>query len=319
MRLAAVFPGQGTQYVGMGRELAERCAPARAVFERAGAALGFDVLALCAEGPEEALRETANTQPAILVTSLACLAAVPFQPDCAAGLSLGEYTALVCAGALEMEDAVRLVRLRGTYMQEACAGRDTMMAAVMGLTPDQARGACTPHARLGVVEPSNFNSPGQVVIGGDAVAVRAALETAKALGARRAMPLAVSAPFHTSLMRPAADRLAAALERTPIRPARIPVFANVSAGPVRTADEIRRALLAQMASPVLWEQSVRAMHAAGVRGFVEFGPGTTLGGMIRRTVEAEAWHVEDLASRETTVAALAHATGSLAHPKNSVE
>jgi len=318
VRLAAVFPGQGAQYVGMGRELAERCTPAREVFDRAGAALGFDVLALCAAGSEEALRATANTQPAILVTSLACLAAMPFQPDCAAGLSLGEYTALVCAGALEMEDAVKLVRLRGIYMQEACAGRDTMMAAVIGLTPAQARGACAPHAHLGVAEPSNFNSPGQVVIGGDAAAVRAALETAKTLGARRAMPLAVSAPFHTSLMRPAADRLAGELERTPIRPARIPVFANVSAAPVRTADEIRRALLAQMASPVLWEQSVRAMHAAGVRAFVEFGPGTTLGGMIRRTVEAEVWHVEDLASRETTAAALARATGSLAHPKPSL-
>ncbi len=305
MTVAAVFPGQGAQYVGMGRELAERFPAARAVFERGRAAAGFDVLRLCAEGPEEALRRTANTQPAILVTSLACLATLPFEPVCTAGLSLGEYTALVCAGALELEDAVRLVRLRGTYMEEACAGRDTMMAAVMGLDPEQIRALCAEHATGGVVEPSNFNSPGQVVIGGDAAAVRGAVASARTRGARRAVPLAVSAPFHTSLMRPAAERLAAELERVPIAPARIPVFANVSAAPIRTPDEIRGALLRQMAAPVLWEQSVRAMHAAGVRVFVEIGPGTTLSGMITRTVEAATCHVEDAASRDAAAATLA--------------
>ena len=305
MRTAAVFPGQGTQYVGMGRELADRCEDSRRVFARAGAALGMDLLALCSDGPADALRATANTQPAILTTSLACLAALPLEPACAAGLSLGEYTALVCAGALELEDAVRLVRLRRTYMQEACDGRETMMAVVLGLTPEQIREACARHAHLGVVEPSNFNSPGQVVIGGDAAAVRAALETARALGARRALPLSVSAPFHTSLMRPAADRLAPALERTRVRRARIPVFVNSSASAVESPDEIRRALLAQVASPVLWEQSVVAMSAAGVRRFVEFGPGRTLGGMIRRTVAADVRHVEDQASLDETSAALA--------------
>jgi [acyl-carrier-protein] S-malonyltransferase len=305
VRTAAVFPGQGAQYVGMGREVAAHHPASRALFERASAVLGFDLLALCAEGPEGALRETANTQPAILVTSLACLAALPVAPDCAAGLSLGEYAALVCAGALDFEDAVRLVRARGTYMQEACMGRDTMMAAVIGLQPEQARAACAPYADLGVVEPSNFNSPGQVVIGGDTPAVRAALEAAKVLGARRTVPLAVSAPFHTRLMQPAADRLAVDLERTRLRPARIPVFANVSAAPVLDAGEIRRSLLAQVSSPVLWEQSVRAMYDVGVRRFVEFGPGSTLSGMIRRTVDAQTCHVEDLASRDAAAAALA--------------
>jgi [acyl-carrier-protein] S-malonyltransferase len=305
MNVAAVFPGQGAQYVGMGRALAEKYPDARRIFERASAVLGFDVLQLCAAGPEEALRHTANTQPAILVASLACQAALPFQPACAAGLSLGEYTALVCAGALVLEDAVRLVRLRGTYMQEACAGRDTMMAAVMGLEPDDVRALCAEHAHLGVVEPSNFNSPGQVVIGGDAPAVRAALEAARGRGARRAVALQVSAPFHTTLMRPAADRLAADLQRTPIRTARIPVFANVSAVPVRTPDEIRDALLRQVASPVLWEQSVRAMYETGTRLFVEVGPGTTLSGMIRRTVPAETCHVEDPASRDAAAEMLA--------------
>lgn len=302
--IAAVFPGQGAQYVGMGRDLADRFPEAREVFRRASDAVGLDLLRLCAEGPEEALRQTENTQPAILTASLACLATIPLTPACAAGLSLGEYTALVCAGALSLEDAVRLVRRRGRYMQEACDGLDTMMAAVVGLEADHVRAMCEAHAHLGVVEPSNFNGPGQIVVGGEAAAVRAVLNAARAAGARRALPLAVSAPFHTRLMAPAAARLAAELEDLPIRDAAIPVVANVSAAPVQTADDIRRALLAQVASPVRWEESVRAMHARGVRTFVEIGPGTTLSGMIRRTVEAATWHVEDTASRDETLIAL---------------
>jgi len=293
---AAVFPGQGAQYVGMGRELAERFPEAREVFRRASDAAGLDLYRLCVEGPDDALRQTANTQPAILTASLACLATVPLEPACAAGLSLGEYTALVCAGAVSLEDAVRLVRLRGQYMQEA----------VVGLEADRVRAVCDAHAHLGVVEPSNFNSPGQVVIGGETAAVRAVLDAARAAGARRAIPLAVSAPFHTRLMAPAAARLAADLERLPLRDARIPVIANISAAPVRTADEIRRALLAQVASPVRWEESVRAMAADGIGLFVEIGPGTTVSGMIRRTAEgAVTCHVEDLASRNETLALLA--------------
>ena len=303
--VAAVVPGQGAQYVGMGRELAERHPEAREVFRRASHAAGVDLYRLCAEGPDDVLKQTENTQPAILTASLACLATVPLAPACAAGLSLGEYTALVCADAVSLEDAVRLVRLRGRYMQEACRGLDTMMAAVIGLDGDRVRAVCEAHVHLGVVEPSNFNSPGQVVVGGATAAVRAVLEAAKTAGARRAMPLAVSAPFHTRLMAPAAERLAADLDALPLRDARIPVFANVSAGPVRTAAEIRRALLAQVASPVRWEESVRAMRADGVDLFIEVGPGTTLGGMIRRTVDAATCHVEDAASRDETLARLA--------------
>ena len=301
---AAVFPGQGAQHVGMGCEIADRFPASRRVFERASAAAGFDVLGLCAAGPEDALRATANTQPAILVASLACLAALPAIPQIAAGLSLGEYAALVCAGSLQIEDAVRLVRLRGIYMEDATRGRDTMMVAVIGLGPDQIRALCAAHAHLGVVEPANFNSPGQTVIGGDTPAVQGVAAAARAMGARRSVPLAVSAPFHTSLMRPAAERLAAELERTPMRAARIPVVANVSAQPVRAPDEIRRALLAQVASPVLWEQSVRAIFDAGVRQFIEIGPGTALSGMIRKTVPAATFHIEDGASREEAVAVL---------------
>jgi [acyl-carrier-protein] S-malonyltransferase len=310
--IAAVFPGQGAQYVGMGRELAERFAEARDVFRRASEAAGLDLYRLCTEGPDEALRQTANTQPAVLAASLACLATLPLSPACAAGLSLGEYTALVCAGSLALEDAVRLVRLRGRYMQEACEGLDTMMAAIMGLDAARVREVCDSHAHLGTVEPSNFNSPGQVVVGGEAAAVRAVLDAARAAGARRAIPLAVSAPFHTSLMARAAERLAADLERLPLRDARIPVFANVSAAPVRTADEIRRALLAQVASPVRWEESVRAMHAAGMRVFVEVGPGTTITGMVRRTADgAVTCHVEDLASRAEALAVLDRQPGEV--------
>ncbi len=304
MAVAAVFPGQGAQYVGMGVELAERCPEARRVFARGSDAVGFDLLRLCREGPEEALRHTANTQPAILVASLACLATVPLEPACAAGLSLGEYTALVCAGALELEDAARVVRLRGLYMQDACAGRDTMMAALLGLGLEGVEAVVREAGHLGVVEVSNVNGPDQVVIGGDAPAVRAAVELARARGARRAVPLPVSAPFHTSLMEPAARRLVPVLEEIPIRPALFPVFSNVSAAPVREPDEIRRALLRQVSSPVLWEQSVRAMYDAGVRLFVEVGPGTTLSGLIRRTVPADVCHVEDWASREAALGIL---------------
>jgi [acyl-carrier-protein] S-malonyltransferase len=313
--VAAVFPGQGAQYVGMGRELAARFPEAREVFRRAGEAVGIDLYRLCAEGPDEALQRTANTQPAILTASLACLATLPLRPACAAGLSLGEYTALVCAGAVALEDAVRLVRRRGEYMQEACDGLDTMMAAVVGLEADRVREVCAAHAHLGVVEASNFNSPGQVVVGGETAAVRAVLDAARSAGARRAVPLAVSAPFHTRLMAPAAERLAADLERLPIRDARIPVVANVSAAPVRAAGEIRRALLTQVASPVRWEESVRRMHADGVRIFAEFGPGTALGGMIRRTVAGAATcHVEDAASREEALALLGAGTAQGARP-----
>jgi [acyl-carrier-protein] S-malonyltransferase len=301
---AAVFPGQGAQYVGMGCQIAERFPEARAVFERASGAIGLDLLRLCEEGPEEALTATTNTQPAILAASVACLATLPASPQVVAGLSLGEYSALVCAGAIELEDAARLVRLRGTFMEEATRGRDTLMVAVIGLGPGEIRELCEAHRHLGVVEPANFNTPGQTVIGGDAPAVRAAAVSAREMGARRAITLAVSAPFHTSLMRPAAERLQAELERTPIRPARVPVVANATAQAVRRPDEIRRALVAQVASPVLWEQSVRAMYDSGIRQFVEVGPGTTLSAMIRKTVDAVARHIEDVGSREETVQAL---------------
>ncbi len=305
--IAFVFPGQGAQYVGMGQSIAARYPGAAALFARASSVLGFDLLALCAQGPEARLRATENTQPAVLVTALACAAALEahgVRPGAVAGLSLGEYAALVSAGVLDFEDAVWLVRQRGLFMQEAAAGRETAMAALIGLEAEQVERLCAAHRHLGVVEPANYNGAGQIVIGGDAAAVRATADAARAAGARRAVLLAVSAPFHTSLMAPAAERLAAALERVRMADAAVPVVSNVTAEPVRSAEEIRRLLVRQVVSPVRWEESVRRLAAMGVSTCVEAGPGTTLSGLIKKTVPLAVLHTEDVASLERTLEAL---------------
>jgi [acyl-carrier-protein] S-malonyltransferase len=311
--IAFVFPGQGAQYVGMGRSVADRYPAAAELFARAARVLGFDLLGLCTEGPEERLRATENTQPAILVTSLACAAALAshaVRPAIAAGLSLGEYTALVVAGALEFEDAILLVRQRGLFMQEATIGRDTAMAALIGLEPAAVERLCADHQHLGVVEPANFNGAGQVVIGGDGPAVRAAVAAAREAGARRAVMLAVSAPFHTRLMVPAAERLAAVLKGVPLRDAALPVIPNVTAEPVREAEEIRRLLIRQVAAPVQWEASMRQFARLGASMFVEVGPGTSLSGLLRKTLVAPVLHVEDVQSLQRTLAALSERVSS---------
>ncbi|MDR5683943.1 MAG: ACP S-malonyltransferase [Armatimonadota bacterium] len=315
--IAYVFPGQGAQYVGMGVKIAQAHPGAADLFERASRVLGQDLLDLCRFGPEALLQQTANTQPAILVTSLACLAAAEGRippPRVAAGLSLGEYSALVCAGALEFEDAVRVVRQRGLFMQEATAGRDVAMAAILGLDAQRVEALCREVEEAGVCEPANYNAPGQTVIGGDRAAVERAIALAKQAGARRAVLLAVSAPFHTRLMRPAAERLAALLETVPIVDARIPVVANITAAPVQRAGEIRAALIEQVARPVRWVQSVERMVADGVGAFVELGPGTVLSGLIKRTAAGlRTLHVEDPASlAETAAAFLAKSEGTAA-------
>lgn len=279
-----MFPGQGAQYVGMGVDLADRHAGARRVFEEASEATGIDLLGLCRDGPEERLRQTELTQPAILACSWAIastLAAAGIHPALAAGLSLGEYTALVAAGALTLADAARVVRERGRFMQDAANGRAVAMAAVLGLPAQTVAEIC--RTAPGFVEVANFNAPGQAVIAGDTAAVNAAGDSLRAAGARRVVRLDVSAPFHTSLMRPAAERLAPVLQSLLLSHARIPVVANVSALPVRRPDEIRVALTEQVAHPVRWEQSLHTLRELGATLYLEVGPGTTLAGLARRT------------------------------------
>lgn len=312
--IAFVFPGQGAQYVGMGREMANAYPSARDVFLRADEVLGTKLSELCWEGPEEVLRHTENTQPAILATSLACLAVLEtrgIRPHVAAGLSLGEYTALVCAQAMNADEAMPLVRRRGQFMQAASQRRPTAMAAILGLDAEAISAVCAKVAGKGVVEPANYNSPGQVVIAGDKAAVDEAIAQAKAAGARRAVLLPVSAPFHTSLMRPAAERLAPLLEKIALRKCSIPVVSNVTAKPVSTPQDIRPLLIAQVASPVRWDDSVRTMVGMGVNTFVEIGPGSTLSGLIRKTAkDVRVMHVEDPATLDETTSQLVAEAGT---------
>lgn len=283
--IAFLFPGQGSQYVGMGRDLAERFEVCRRTFEEADAALGAPLTRLCFEGPEAELTLTENTQPAILAVSVAIdrlLASRGIRPDFVAGHSLGEYSAHVCAGTFTFADALRIVRRRGRFMQEAVPVGTGAMAAILGLDAETVARACREAADGEVVSPANLNAPGQVVIAGTASAVARAGERARALGARRVLPLNVSAPFHCALMRPAEARLAPELRSLPVRDPRVPVVANVDAEPKRTAHEAIEALVAQVSRPVLWAQVVARLASEGVRTYVEVGPGTVLSGLVRK-------------------------------------
>jgi len=309
MSVAFVFPGQGSQSVGMGRLLGEAFPESRRVFEQADDALGFPLSQLCFEGPEQDLQLTANSQPAILATSLAALAALSARglvPTWVAGHSLGEYSALVAAGALSLEQALRLVRKRGQYMQEAVPVGVGAMAAILGLEFPAVAEACRESAGEDVVSPANDNSPGQVVIAGHAAAVARAVEACKARGAKRAVTLPVSAPFHCQLMAPAAERLAADLVRIAFGDARVPLVNNVDARVVRSADECREGLVRQVTGAVRWRESVERLVTEGVGTFVEVGPGRVLSGLVRRIArDARVVNVEDPASAEAAVAALA--------------
>lgn len=308
MKLAFLFPGQGAQAVGMGRALAEAHPAAGEVFAAAERVLGPGFTRLCWEGPEEELRKTVNAQPALLVHSVAAfrlVEAAGVRAAVAAGHSLGEYSAGVAAGAIAFEDALALVRRRGELMYEAGRQRPGTMAAILGLSGAEVEAACAEAAAAGVVRAANFNAPGQVVISGEIAAVDAACERAKARGARRAIRLEVSGAFHSPLMSSAAEGLGAALDSTDIRDARFPVIANVSARPVRAAAEIREALRAQLLGAVRWEETLEAMLADGVEGFVELGTGKVLRGLLRSVrKEAASWNVEDPASLAATLEAL---------------
>jgi [acyl-carrier-protein] S-malonyltransferase len=283
--IAFVFPGQGSQKVGMGKALADAYPVCRETFEEADAALGEPLSRLCFEGPEEQLTLTENTQPAILTVSVATyrlLQSKGVQPAFVAGHSLGEYSANVAAGTFAFADALQIVRRRGRYMQEAVPVGTGAMAAILGLDAATVTQACDDAAQGDVVSAANLNGAGQVVIAGSRDAVQRAGDRAKALGAKRVIPLTVSAPFHCALMKPAEERLAPELRALHVHDPRVPVIANVDAEPKRTGSEAINALIAQVSSPVRWEAVVRRLASEGVTTYVEVGPGSVLSGLVRK-------------------------------------
>jgi [acyl-carrier-protein] S-malonyltransferase len=300
-KIAFIFAGQGAQYASMGKELAENITICREVYEEADKALGFEISKLCFEGAKEELDKTENTQPAIVTTSIACLKALEqrgIRPDVTAGLSLGEYSALVCSGALAFEDAVKLVRKRGRFMQEAVPAGVGTMAAVLGLTTEEVKSLCSESSHAGIVEAANFNCPGQIVIGGEVEAVRFASEKAKELGAK-VMPLSVSAPFHTSMLKPAADKLQKELESVEFGKMNVPVITNVTGDYIKETGDIKDLLKRQVMSSVLWENTIRKMIEDGVDTFIEIGPGKVLSGFIKKVDrKVKVANVEDLKSLE---------------------
>jgi [acyl-carrier-protein] S-malonyltransferase len=307
-KIAFVFPGQGSQAVGMGKDLYEKFPEARAVFEEADAALGEKFSQVLFEGPEAVLKLTANTQPAILIVSVAAHAVFSRRgpaPAFVAGHSLGEYSALVVAGSLSLVDAVRAVRARGAFMQEAVPEGVGAMAAILGLAPDKVKVACDEAAQDQVVSPANYNSPEQTVIAGNAPAVERAGARCKELGAKRVMPLPVSAPFHCALMDPVKPRLGEVLGKVKVSAPSIPVVTNVEARPNSDVARVVPLLLEQVSAPVRWIECVEALKAEGVTRVVELGPGKVLSGLTKRiTKDIESFNVEDSASLEKVLAAL---------------
>jgi [acyl-carrier-protein] S-malonyltransferase len=284
-KIAFLFPGQGSQAAGMGKALAAAYPSAKAVFDEADAALGFPISQMCFEGPDEALKLTENTQPALLTVSIAALAVLKemgYRPDCVAGHSLGEYSALVAAGALSFTDAVRIVRNRGKYMQQAVPAGVGAMAAWLKPPADQVDRILAEAAQGEVVEAANFNSPDQIVIAGNAGAVERANELVKAAGAKRAIALPVSAPFHCSLMKPAQEMLKTDLDAARFNDLDVPLVNNWQAREIRTGDEAREGLYQQVPNSVRWTESMRALRQAGVERFVEVGQGAVLCGLLKQ-------------------------------------
>jgi [acyl-carrier-protein] S-malonyltransferase len=314
-KAAFVFPGQASQYPGMGKDLAAKYPVAKSVFDEADKALGFSISEMCFEGTEDDLKLTANTQPAILTVSMAVyrvLAEKGLSPDFVAGHSLGEYSALVAAGALKFSDAVLLVRKRGAYMQEVPQGVGAM-AAIMGLSPAVVADACKRASEGEVCAPANLNSPEQTVISGHAGAVKRAVEIASQLGAKRAVVLAVSAPFHSALMLPAQQKLETDLRKTQFSNLRTLLITNVDADTIESGDEAREALIRQVTAPVRWEESVRLMIDEGVNTFVEVGPGRVLTGLLRQIDRSvAALNVEDEKSLAATTEKIAGARSDAA-------
>ena len=298
-RTGWIFPGQGSQYVGMGRELCERHEKARLTFEQAEQVLGTSLRRIAFEGPEETLKQTEHAQPAIFVLSVAIsriLASMGLSPDLVAGHSLGEYSSLVASEAITFEDALRLVRDRAVFMQEACESTAGTMCAILGLEAAPLEEICSEVAD-GIVDVANINSPGQVVISGEHDAVRTAGQEARKRGARKAIPLQVSGAFHSRLMEPAREGLAEAVASLSFRDPQIPIVANCTGQPLMTADEVKRELVSQVCDCVQWKRSVDFMVKSGVTRFIELGPGKALGGMVKRIDrDAEVSSVADIDS-----------------------
>ena len=308
MKIAFVFPGQGSQYVGMAKEFIETFEESRNVFTTASELLGFDIAQLCMHGPAEKLNLTENTQPAILTASLAILRPLEkngIAAEAVAGHSLGEYTALTAAGGLDLKDAVTLVHKRGRYMQEAVPEGTGLMAAIIGMEREDVERTCLEAAKNGIVAPANYNAPGQIVIAGEKKAVEAAIELAKAGGAKMVVPLKVSVPSHSPMMKEAGLKLAHELEEVTINDLRMPIVNNADAKFLKKASDLRPSLTKQISSPLYWEDAIRNMADEGFDTFVEIGPGKVLTGLVKRILkDVKVLNVEDRKSMESTLSIL---------------
>lgn len=304
-KIAFVFPGQGAQYVGMGQELAENYPVAKKVFEDATEAMGYNMEEMCFNSSDEVLKQTENTQPTILTASVAAyevLKAKGIKPEGVAGLSLGEYSALVASGVMNFKDAVKVVRQRGKYMQEEVPAGVGAMAAILGLDGMLVEEACQEASDVGIVEPANYNCPGQLVIAGEVKSVEKAVELCREKGAKKAVMLPVSAPFHTSMLKGAGVKLSDELTNLQFNPFTYPLVANVTADYVKSHEDVKSLLIDQVSSPVMWENSIKKMIEDGFDTFIEIGPGKALSKFIKKiSREVDILNVEDLASLEKTI------------------